>query len=412
MEKIGTYVIYILMFSAIIGGIAAIKNKEKGIGKEFMEGIHSIGYIFIPTAGIMASVPYLSQLIESVFGPLFVKLGADPSIAATSLIAVDMGGYQLAEALAQTKESWIMAMIIGYMAGATIVFSIPTGLAMLQKKDHKYMALGVMSGVLAIPIGVLVSCLLIVFTNPTIRSAVSTNSSVVYELSLSLGTIFMNLIPLIVFVGSLAIGLRFFPDKMIKGFMIFGRGLDAFLKLVLLFSIVEHFTGAFSTLFGSFGFSPIVADEQDQYRALEVAGYIGLMLAGAFPFVYLMQKYLALPLEKIGNQFGISKEGSAGILAASANILAMFRLVKDMPAKDKVMNISYAVCAAFLFGDHLSFTANFQPNLILYIMIGKFVGGASALVLAKYLSVPKAIELEEKEKKEESDIETVNSAAI
>jgi ethanolamine transporter len=136
------------------------------------------------------------------------------------------------------------------------------------------------------------------------------------------------------------------------------------------------------------------------------------MLAGAFPFVYLMQKYLALPLEKIGNKFGISKEGSAGILAASANILAMFRLVKDMPAKDKVMNISYAVCAAFLFGDHLSFTANFQPNLILYIMIGKFVGGASALVLAKYLSVPKALELEEKEKKEELDIETVNSAAI
>ncbi len=27
-------------------------------------------------------------------------------------------------------------------AGATIAFSVPVGLAMLPKKDHKYMALG------------------------------------------------------------------------------------------------------------------------------------------------------------------------------------------------------------------------------------------------------------------------------
>ena len=42
-------------------------------------------------------------------------------MAATTLIAVDMGGYQLADALAQTRESWVMAMYTGYMAGATIV---------------------------------------------------------------------------------------------------------------------------------------------------------------------------------------------------------------------------------------------------------------------------------------------------
>lgn len=53
---------------------------------------------------------------------------------------------------------------------------------------------------------------------------------------------------------------------------------------------------------------------------------------------------------------------------ATANILAMFRLIQEMRAKDKVLCIAFAVCAAFMFGDHLAFTANFQPNMILPIL--------------------------------------------
>ncbi|MDA6082955.1 ethanolamine utilization protein EutH, partial [Escherichia coli] len=79
-------------------------------------------------------------------------------------------------------------------------------------------------------------------------------------------------------------------DLMINGFMWFGRILDAGIKLVLVFSIVEIFTGLFTTVFGGWGFHLIMADSEDQFRALETAGYIGIMLAGAFPMVYLLQK--------------------------------------------------------------------------------------------------------------------------
>jgi len=75
----------------------------------------------------------------------------------------------------------------------------------------------------------------------------------------------------------------------------------------------------------------------------------------------------------------------------------MFRLVQEMRPKDKVLNIAFAVCAAFLFGDHLAFTANFQPNLILPVMLGKLGGGAFGFGLAYVLSVPKALELEKQE---------------
>ena len=78
----------------------------------------------------------------------------------------------------------------------------------------------------------------------------------------------------------------------------------------------------------------------------------------------------------------------------------MFALVKHMPPKDKVINISFAVCAAFLLGDHLSFTANFQPTIILPVILGKFLAGVIAVGLAFWLSVPTAKKLEAKDRKE------------
>ncbi|SDI42331.1 ethanolamine utilization protein EutH [Alteribacillus bidgolensis] len=398
MVMIGEIVIYIIMACAVIGAIASIKNSDEGLGKQFMEGLHAVGHIFVPAAGIMASIPYLSWFIDKVFGPFFASIGADPAIAATSILATDMGGYQLAEALAGSYEGWIMAMIVGFMAGATIVFSVPMGLAMLDKRDHKYMALGIMSGILTIPIGAFISSVITLLTNSEVREVISTTTGSTYEFAISYLSIFANLSPLIIFVVLLAAGLYFMPDLMINGFMWFGRIMDAAIKLVLVFSIVEVFTGLFSNVLGSWGFDPIMADTEDQFRALETAGYIGIMLAGAFPMVYLLQKYAGNKLESIGSKIGLSKEGSAGLIATIANILAMFKLVRNMRPKDKVINISFAVCAAFLLGDHLSFTANFQPTLILPIIIGKLAAGVIGIGLAYWLSVPKALELERKDR--------------
>jgi ethanolamine transporter len=394
MEALGTGVIYVIMAFVVLGALAAIRDDKSGMGKEFLEGLHSIGLIFIPVAGIMASIPYLSRFISAVFGPVFEAVGADPAVAATTFIAVDMGGYQLAEAVAATREAWIIATVVGYMAGATIVFSIPVGLAMLAKRDHKYMALGIMSGILTVPVGVFITGAVIALSNTRVRGVISADAPATVELALTLGDLFVNLIPLLIICVLIAAGLRFLPDLMISGFMGFGRIMDIGIKLVLAFSIVEYFTGAFSTVFGAWGFDGIIADEADQFRALEIAGYIGIMLAGAFPMVYALRTWLAAPLEKVGQRLGLSVSGSAGFLASIANILAMYHLVKTMPPKDKVLNIAFAVCAAFLFGDHLAFTANFQPTLIAPITLGKLSGGLLAVALAYWIAVPKARELE------------------
>lgn len=392
MSVVGTAVIALIMLCAAIGAVASIRDSEHGLGKEFLEGLHSIGHIFVPVAGIMAAIPLLSQLADNFLGPVLHYVGADPAIAATSLIAVDMGGYQLAHRLADSTESWIMAMIVGYMAGATIVFSIPVGLALLDSKDHKYLALGVLSGILSVPVGVGISSVIIALTDPSVRAVAQTNGPLTVELHLDFVTIALNLIPLVAFVALIALGLRLFPNAMIRGFMVFGRLLDAAIKLILAGCIIEYFTQIFSATVG-WRFDPIIADDEDRFRALEVAGYIGIMLAGAFPMVYLIRKYLEKPVNRLGELAGLEGPGAAGILASLANILAMFRLVREMRPQDKVLNIAFAVCAAFLLGDHLSFTANFQPSLIAAVMLGKLGGGVAGMLLAWRISVPKALVL-------------------
>lgn len=391
---IGTVVVYIIMACAIAGAVASAIKPESELGQQFVAGVDSIGPIFLPSAGILASAPYLTAFVEGVSGPAYGALGADPAMAATTFIAVDMGGYQLADALAQTRESWIMAMMTGYMAGATIVFTIPVALKMLEKRDRKYLALGVMSGLLAIPIGVFVAGAIIALSHPVIREVVSTNADATYQLALSWAQIGVNLVPLIIVCVALALGLKLKPDAMIKGFIVFGRVMEGALKIVFVLVVVEYFTGIFTTVFGSFGFDPIIADDENMFRALETSGAIGMMLCGAFPMVYLIRKYLAKPLAKTGGAVGLSSDATAGLLAGSANVLALLSMVKDLKARDKVIYMAFAVCCAFLFGDHLSFTANFQPSLIVPVLLGKLAAGICAIAFAHVLAVKKAEELE------------------
>ncbi len=387
MENVGNIVIYMIMCCALIGAVCSILDESSPTGQQFLEGIGSIGAIFLPVAGIMAAAPYITAFVTSVFTPMFDAVGADPCMAATTFIAVDMGGYQLAFDLAKTKESWIMAMMTGYMAGATIVFSIPVALKMIDREDRPCLALGVMSGLLAIPFGVLVSSLIIAATSPEVRSIIATTGAADYRLQLTMLQIAHNLVPLAIICGLLALGLLLIPDRMIRGFIILGRLMDAALRLVFVCCVIEYFTGVFSKVLGGWGFEPIIADDKDINRALEISGYIGIMLCGAFPMVYLIRTKLAKPLGWLGSKIGLSADCTAGILAASANVLALFAMVRKLEPADKVRTIAFSVCCAFLFGDHLAFAANFQPSLILPIMGGKLAGGIIAVIFAQKLAV-------------------------
>lgn len=398
MVVLGQIIIWIIMICAVIGVIGAIRNEKEGIGKEFMTAFEQMGIIFIPFAGMLASMPYIEKFVVFAFGGLFEKIGADVAIASALIMAPDMGGYQITESLASCPETWVIALFVSYCTGPIISYSIPLGFSVLDKRDHKYFGLGIMAGVLSIPFAVMAMTLLVKFTDTPVRETISNTAASDFHLMHSWGLIWINMLPIIVFCVILALLLRFFMAIMVKLFLIFGRALDIGIKIILVMSIVEYFTGVFSSIFSNWGFAPIIADADDQFRALENAGYIALMLSGAYPMIYLIDKYFGKALQKIGAKCGFTTTGSIGIFATCAEQLAMFGMVKKMIPEDKVKVVALSVCGSWILGAHISITANFQPNLLAIILTGKIVGAIVAVLFAIWLCVPTARKMEAKDR--------------
>ena len=267
---IGQVIVDIIMACAAAGVIAALLNEIKGtkygIGDEFMMAFHQMGDVFIPIAGMMAAAPYIAVIVEKVFGSFYNAIGADMAMAPGLLIAIDLGGYQMANAMASTPESWIMGAFVCYMFGPIISFTIPVAFAMLDKRDHKYFGLGIMAGILSIPFGVLTATIILKFANLPLRSIVSTDSDADMVLHYDFGLILTNMIPIIVFCIILALLLRFLTDICVKVFLIFGNILTAALRIIMVLAIIEYFTGVFSKIFGGWGFNPIIGRRSGSYE--------------------------------------------------------------------------------------------------------------------------------------------------
>src|SRR5690606_40529743 len=96
----------------------------------------------------------------------------------------------------RSSDVWMIATVVSFMSGATIIFSIPVGLAMLDKSDHKYMALGIMSGILSVPVGVFIAASLIALAGLDVRPEVSTTAAASHQVAMGIGDILRNLFPL------------------------------------------------------------------------------------------------------------------------------------------------------------------------------------------------------------------------
>ena len=353
--SINEIIIYLMVYFAALGAIDRIIGNRFGLGEKFEEGIMAIGALAVSMVGIIALAPVIANLLKPVIVPLFGFLGADPAMFAGSILANDMGGAPLAQALAIDPNAGDFGgLIVGAMLGPTIVFTIPVALGIIEESDRKYLATGVLAGVITIPIGSFVGGLVAGY---------------------SVMMVIRNLIPIILFALLIALGLWKFPDAMVKGFTYFGKFVVAVITLGLGAGIVEQLTGI--TLIP--GMNPIS-------EGFTVVADIAIVLAGAFPLVYVITKVFRTPLMKLGKVLGMNDVAAAGMVASLANSIPMFGMMKDMDKRGKIINVAFAVSAAFVFGDHLGFTAGFHQAMIFPMIVGKLVGGITAVILAVFIS--------------------------
>jgi ethanolamine transporter len=354
-------ILYIMLILMAVGGVDYFIGKKIGLGIKYEEGFMAMGTLTMSMAGAVCIAPVLGEALNPILGPLYQKMGASPAMFATTILACDMGGYPLAVSLAggDVDAANFAGLILGSMMGATIVFSIPVGLGIIEAKDRPFLAKGILIGLITIPLGCLVG------------GAVA-------------GYAFLwmlrNLIPVIIFSIIIAIGLIFIQKTMITIFLWFGRFVVAFLTIALILAAVESATVGNIVIIK--GMAPIS-------EAFAIVGGIAIVLAGAFSLVYLLTKYLGKPLEQMGKLLGMNKDAAAGMVATLANNIAMFSIMKNMDDRGKVINVAFAVSAAFVFGDHLGFVAGINKSMITAVVVAKLVAGITAVAIAYFVAPPR-----------------------
>ena len=347
--------IAVMAVFAVLGAIDRIGGNKFGIGKEFEDGILAMGSLAIAMIGVITLAPVLAAILKPVVVPVFGLLGADPAMFAGTILACDMGGGALAvEMTANADAALLGGVLTGSMLGATIVFTIPVAMGILEEEDRPAMAKGILCGIVTIPIGVLVGGLVAGF---------------------DIGMVLRNLIPIVLIAALIALGLWKAEKTMIRGFAAFGKGVVAVITVGLAAAIVEALTGIALIP----GMAPIT-------EGFLTVGSIAIVLAGAFPLVFVLTRLLRRPLMKLGKWLGVNDVAAAGLVASLANSIATFGMVREMDKRGKIVNIAFAVSAAFVFGDHLGFTAGFAPEMMGAMIAGKLAGGVSAVVVALWLT--------------------------
>lgn len=340
---------------ALLGAADRIFGNRWGLGKEFEEGILAMGSLALAMVGIVSLAPVLASVLKPVVVPVYGFLGADPAMFAGTILACDMGGGPLAVQMTRDSQAAMLGGVLtGSMLGATIVFTIPVAMGILRENDRPAMAKGILCGIVTIPVGVLVGGITAGFP---------------------LGMVLRNLIPIVLFAALIALGLWRVEKAMVQGFAVFGKAVVVLVTVGLAAAIVEELTGIAVIP----GMAPIS-------EGFATVGTIAIILAGAFPLVFVITKVLRKPLMAVGRKLGINDAAAAGLIASLANSIATFGMVKDMNERGKVVNIAFAVSAAFVFGDHLGFTAGFAPEMIGPMIAGKLAGGVSAVAVAMLLT--------------------------
>ncbi len=369
--SINSVIIFIMMIFMLVGAIDKIRGNKLGYGEQFDEGFNAMGPLAAAMAGVVAAAPVLAIILGPILKPIYGIFGADPSMFATTLLACDMGGYPLAMQLAGSNEAIgnFAGLILGTMMGPTIVFTIPVALGIIKEEDRGYLGAGVLAGMITIPIGCIVGGLVMNVAG--------------YEISII--TILQNLIPVIIVAALIVAGLWFMPAKMINGFNHFGNAVTIIIVIFTAIAVFEYQTGIMFPLFNIMAI-PDADGVVPLESGLLTCGIISITLIGAFPMVKWITKTFGGVLSKVGGALGVNEQATAGMVANLANNIAMFNIMGEMDPKGKLLNVAFAVSAAFVFGDHLGFTAGVNNQMIFPMIVGKLVAGITAVIVANILA--------------------------
>lgn len=334
---------------AVLGGADKILGNRFGLGQKFDEGFFLMGPMALSMTGIICLAPVVSAWL-GVIRPVLSAVGIDPAMFGC-VLAIDMGGYQLAMDLAQDPAIGAFSGIIASsMFGCTLVFTIPVGMSVLAEEDRPFFLRGILAGLISLPVGLFAGGLL---------------------QGLPFGTILFQCIPIFLLSVVLLMGLIRFPDRTIHLFSGVARVIQIAATVGLILAAVQQIADV-TILPG------LVSAEE----ALNIVGSIAIVMLGSLPLAELLRRCLFRPFCWIGSKTGLNDASTTGLIVGAVTVMPALAMVRDMDRRGKVLCGAFLVCGASAFAAHMGFAAATQPELIMPLLGGKFSGALVGLIVA------------------------------
>lgn len=345
---------FVMACFSVLGALDLICGNKFGLGKQFERGLTLLGAMSMSMVGMLVLAPLIAEVIRPAVDWLASFIPFEPSVVPSMILANDMGGYPLAmEFATNDKVGYFNGLVVASMMGATVSFNIPFSMGVVPKEKHEKLLLGLLCGIVTVPIGCLVGGLVA---------------------GLSALDLLASVIPLFLFAGILAVCLFLIPDFCVKAFKVFAVAIKSIILIGLSAGIFEALTGI--------EIIPYTAPIEEGF---DVCVNAAMVMSGAFPLVYILSKILDKPMKKIGEKLGINSASAIGFVSTLATNVTTFGNMQDMDDKGVMLNASFAVSAAFVFAGHLAFTLSFNADYVLSMIVGKLIAGVCAVLLAVFL---------------------------
>lgn len=356
--------LYIVVFFFIIGAIDYFEGNRLGIGASFQDGIKTMGPLAISMVGILTLTPLLSAILEKNLSPLAARLGLDPSIFPSSLIAIDMGGYNVALDLSNSHSFAIFSgILMASILGCTLSFTLPLALGLVNDKYMESLTKGFLCGIVTIPVGLLIGGIL---------------------LNIDIKELLLNLLPIIILSLILSIGIIFRPRLCVVIFRAIGRIIVFVSTIGLIIQGIYSITGI-----------KIVEEVMPLQDALYIVGKIAIFLGGAYVMLNCLQKVLKKQINYLGKSLGVNGESISSFIGSFASAIIVFTNFDKLDERGRVICSAFSVSGAYLLGGQLGYVASVEKEYIgLYIFI-KLLSGILAIIFALYI-----LKREEKNKKQ------------
>lgn len=159
-----------------------------------------------------------------------------------------------------------------------------------------------------------------------------------------LNTVLWNMIPVLLISGVLALMLILCRELIVRLLTMLRKGILALGAVGLIVIAVQELTGVI-----------ILEGMTSLDEIFIIIGNICIFLAGIFP------------------------------------LLSVFSLLAEMDDKGRMLNVAFLVSGSCLLGDHLAYAAQVDPAICGPMLVGKLIGGLSAVLLALLLA-PRLLE--------------------